>query len=79
MSQQPIGVMGWESFDMVRFHLGLLQGKACFNGFGEFSFWWIQFALVLQCNRSNFSMLFTYFGVSYNIEKLNLWHLQYFL
>ena len=22
---------------MVRFHLGLLQGEACFNGCGEFS------------------------------------------
>ena len=26
-------------------------------GFGEFSFWWIQFASVLRCTRSSFPML----------------------
>ena len=27
--------------------------KRCFNGFGEFSFWWIQFASVLRNDRSS--------------------------
>ena len=27
--------------------------KQCQNGFGEFSFWWIQFASVLRCDRSS--------------------------
>ena len=35
--------MGLESFDLVRFHLGFsFKVKRCLNGFGEFSFWWIQ-------------------------------------
>ena len=27
--------------------------KLCLNGFGEFSFRWIQFALVIRCDRSS--------------------------
>ena len=29
------------------FTLGFYKVKQCFNGFGEFSFWWIQFVSVL--------------------------------
>ena len=34
-------IMGQESFDVVRFHLGLLLQGYVMVGFGEFSFWWI--------------------------------------
>ena len=75
MVNQPIrNLLIWSDFT-----LGLSKVKRYFNGFGEFSFWWIQFASVLQCNRSSFSMSCTYFGVSYNKIKLKLLHLQYFL
>ena len=30
--------------------------KRCLNGFGEFSYWWIQFALVLRCDRYSFPL-----------------------
>ena len=30
--------------------------KLCLNGYGEFTFWWIQFALVLPCDRSNLDL-----------------------
>ena len=58
--------MGWESSGVVGFDLGhLLEGhmrtaklKSAYNlliigGFGAFSLWWIQFALVLRCARSS--------------------------
>ena len=35
---------------------GLLQVKRWFSGFGELSFQWIQFALVLQCARCSYYM-----------------------
>ena len=52
MVNQPIrNLLIWSDFT-----LGLSKVKRYFNGFGEFSFWWIQFVSVLQCNRSSFSM-----------------------
>ena len=65
--------MRWESSGVVGFDLGpLLQGqmriaklKSAYNsliigprGFGAL---WIQFASVLRCARSSFSIFFTYF------------------
>ena len=43
-------VLKWANFT-----LGFsFKVKRCFNGVGELCFWWIQFASVLQCDRSSF-------------------------
>ena len=34
--------------------------KRCLDGFVEFSFWWIQFASVLRCNRSSYVLYVTF-------------------
>ena len=51
---QPIGnLLIWSDFTLG----SSFKVKRCLNGFGEFSFWWIQFAPVLRCDRSSFYYL----------------------
>ena len=56
MSRQPVGNYGPENLLMWSdFTLGSsFKVKRWLIGFGEFSFWWIQFASVLRCARSSY-------------------------
>ena len=56
MSHQPIGNHGLRFFEYGQISPWASPSRlSVFDGFGEFSFWWIQFASVLRCDRSSCS------------------------
>ena len=53
--------------------------KQCLNGFGEFSFWWIQFASVVRCDRSSYILVVGDLNTTWIVLFIHLVKCVYYL